>query len=172
MSAFSTISSFIFIKYSYRLPMIAGTLAVSLSMVLMGLGFHSVVIGNFALANVVTLGIFTGMAGMAMGTMMPPTANSAMDLAPEKVAAIAGLQGMFRTTGGVVGSAVIILIVSHFQNEGAALGGVFIGMGVVFLVTIPVMFMIPDSARMRRIKGKAPPTAVANTTPQPAAGAE
>jgi cyanate permease len=73
-----------------------------------------------------------------------------LDLIPEKIAAVAGLRGMFRVTGGVMGTAVVVLLLSHYQDKGVGFQQISLLFGFILLLIIPVVFLIPDSADNRR----------------------
>ena len=107
---------------------------------ILGLGFH----------NLVLLALLVMFGGVGMGIANPAANNAALDLIPEKVAAVAGLRGMFRSVGGVVGTAGLVLAMSHFPDKALGLQQIFFYLALLLLLLIPVVFMIPDMARERR----------------------
>ncbi len=84
-----------------------------------------------------------------MGTANPASNNAILDLMPEKVAAVIGLRGTFRVTGGVLGAASVVLILSHFPDKGAGFQYICLGFAIFLLLIIPIVFLIPDSAHDR-----------------------
>ena len=93
------------------------------------------------LATLVMLG------GIGMGIANPAANNAALDLLPDKIAAVAGLRGMFRSVGGVLGTAALALALSRASDKAQGLETIFIVLGVLLLLLIPVVFLIPDKTR-------------------------
>ncbi|HXG36784.1 MAG TPA: MFS transporter, partial [Dehalococcoidia bacterium] len=147
----STLSSFFLIRFGYRTPMILGVLLVSLSLFLLSRGYHDVEVLGFHLPNLMLLALLLMIGGVGMGISGPASNNAALDLMPEKVAAVAGLRGMFRSTGGVLGTAALILALSHFSNKAQGLQQIFLFLACLLLLLIPLVFLIPDTARQRRL---------------------
>ena len=150
MIAVSTISSFMLIRFGYRLPMIIGIILVSISLFLTSQGWHGVTLFGHGVSNVVLLSSLIMISGFGVGLGGPAANNAAIELMPDGVARITGLRGMFRTTGGVLGTATIVLILAHDKNQGVGLEHVFFGLSILVLLAIPPIFLIPDNARMRR----------------------
>ncbi len=150
MAVFSTMSSFFVIRSGYRAPMIVGALCVSISLFLLSRGIHSFALFGLATPAIVLLALQVMIAGMGMGISGPASQNAALDLIPEKVAAVAGIRGMFRSTGGVLGTAGITLAVSQFHDKAVGMQDIFLVLSLFILLTIPVVFFIPDMARQRR----------------------
>jgi Na+/melibiose symporter-like transporter len=80
----------------------------------------------------------------------PASNNAALDIMPGKVAAVTGIRGMFRQTGGTLGTATVVFVTSLFADEGRGLQVVFFSLSLFILLIIPVVFFIPDTARQRR----------------------
>ena len=87
-----------------------------------------------------------------MGVANPASSNAALDLIPEKVAAVAGTRGMFRFVGGVLGTAVVTLILSYTPDKVAGMQKIYLGYVFVLLALIPLVFLIPDTARQKSIR--------------------
>ncbi|MCX6022009.1 MAG: DHA2 family efflux MFS transporter permease subunit [Chloroflexi bacterium] len=155
MAVMSTISSFFLIRFGYRLPMIVGTLFVALSLFMLGQGFHDVALFGVLIPNMALLAAQVLIAGFGMGVSGPASNNAALDLIPEKVAAVAGLRGMFRSTGGVLGTSGLILALSHFPDKAHGLQQIFLFLSGLIVLTIPLVFLIPDAARQRHLDRKA-----------------
>lgn len=154
MVATSTIASFYLIKFGYRAPMIAGVCLVSLSLLLTGLGPTNITILGISIPNFVYLASVIAILGLGFGLSAPASNNAALDIIPGKVAAVTGIRGMFRQTGGTLGTATTVVIASMFANEAEGLQFVFMLMAGVMLLIIPVVLLIPDSARDRRRQAK------------------
>jgi EmrB/QacA subfamily drug resistance transporter len=150
MIAMSAITSIFIIRFRYRLPMIVGILIISAGFFLLSRGFHDANILGLSLHNLVLLAFLVSLGGAGMGIANPPANNSVLDLMPEKAAAITGLRGMFRSVGGVFGTAAVVLMLSHYQDKATGMQQIFSYLGFLLLLIIPVVFMIPDFARQRR----------------------
>ncbi len=146
----SAVSSLFLIKFGYRLPMIGGLLLVGTSLLLLSQGFHNLSLFGFAVPNLVLLSLMMLVSGLGIGVSGPAAQNAALDLIPEKLSVIAGLRGMFRSTGGVLGTASVTLALSQFSNKAQGLQYIFLALAVTMLFIMPVVFMIPDTARQRR----------------------
>ena len=150
MIALSILSSFLLIRLGYRLPMILGILLISLGLFLIGQGWHTPVVLGHSISNLAMLAVLVAVTGLGVGIGGPAANNAAIELMPEAVARITGLRGMFRNTGGVLGTAVIVLILAHERDQALGLQHVFRGLGILILLIIPPIFLIPDTARARR----------------------
>jgi EmrB/QacA subfamily drug resistance transporter len=146
----STVASFYIFRLGYRLPMILGVCFVACSLLLTSLGEENVTILGVTLSNFVYLAAVIGILGFGFGLSGPASNNAALDIIPGKVAALTGIRGMFRQTGGTLGTAMTVFVASLFADEAQGLQTVFFGLAFVMLAVIPVVFFIPDSARDRR----------------------
>jgi EmrB/QacA subfamily drug resistance transporter len=144
MASMSTVSSFLLFRAGYRKPMILGVLVVAASLVLMSRGFHDVVLFGWHMPNLLMLALIVTLSGLGVGIGGPASNNASLDLVPEKVAAVAGLRGMFRSTGGTLGTAAITLYLSHQPDPGIALQHIFLALAVVLCGVIPFVFLIPE----------------------------
>ncbi|HEU5422357.1 MAG TPA: DHA2 family efflux MFS transporter permease subunit [Nitrolancea sp.] len=150
MISLSAISSFLLIRFGYRLPMIIGVIFVSASLFLVSQGWHNPVIFGHQLSNLGLLSILIAIGGLGVGIGGPAANNAAIELMPEAVARITGLRGMFRNTGGVLGTASIVLYMAHQQNQALGMEKLFLILSVMVLLVIPPVFLIPDGAASRR----------------------
>jgi EmrB/QacA subfamily drug resistance transporter len=145
----TVLASLYIIRLGYRLPMISGALLISLSLALMGQGWMSVQVGPLALSGFWLLAMIIMISGIGVGLGGPAANNASLDLAPRELAALTGLRGMFRQTGGAVGTAAVVLALSFFTDKAYGLGVIFVTLAGVLLLTVPLAFMIPDMARER-----------------------
>jgi MFS family permease len=149
MVVMAALTSFLLIKLNYRRPMILGTVLASASLVLLSRGFHDVVILGSGVDNLVILMVIIAIGGIGMGIANPAANNAILDMVPEKVATVTGMRGMFRISGGIFGTAGVVLTLSFYQDKGLGLQHVALFFAVLLLCLIPVIFMIPDSVRTR-----------------------
>ena len=117
MIVVSAITSLFIIRFRYRLPMIISLIIISLSLFLLSRGYHNAAILGLGLDNLVLLALLVMLAGIGMGIANPAANNAALDLIPEKVAAVAGMRGMFRAIGGVLGSPSLNAILRLIGTE-------------------------------------------------------
>ncbi len=150
MALCSTLSSFFLIRLGYRLPMIAGVLLVSASLFLTAQGWHQVSVLGYPVSDAVLLAVLVAISGVGTGVSAPASNNAALELMPEAVARIVGMRGMFRSTGGVVGTALVVLLLAYFRRPGEGLAVIFQVSSLLLLLMIPLVFLIPDTARLRR----------------------
>src|SRR5262249_33295880 len=137
------------IRHGYRRPMVIGLLIISAGLFLLSRGWHDVRIGGVAIPNVVTLAALVGIGGLGMGIQGPATQHAALDLMPDQPSAVAGLRRMFNSTGGVLGTASITLVINQFADKGQGLQDVFLALSLLLLLALPIVFFIPDLARDR-----------------------
>src|SRR5258708_16910723 len=108
------------------------------------------------LGGVVTIGTFTlvaaevALGGIGMGLAAPSSNNALLDLLPEGAAVVTGIRGVFRSTGGVIGTAFIVLALELSPDKAAGMRTIYAVLAVLLLTTVPLTFMIPDTARARR----------------------
>jgi EmrB/QacA subfamily drug resistance transporter len=150
MIAVSAVTSIFIIRFRYRLPMILGAVIMALGFFLLSRGFHDVSFLGLGPPNLVLLALIVMLGGIGMGLANPASNNALLDLAPEKVAAVMGMRGMFRMTGGIFGTAVMVLALSHFDDKAVGLQQIVLFFAVILVLLIPVIFLIPDTARERR----------------------
>ncbi|MEW5897667.1 MAG: MFS transporter [Bacillota bacterium] len=131
-------------RTGYRLPMAAGFLVLAASTLRLGLASHSPVIGGWACADYWWLAALVFVSGVGVGLASPSSNNAASELMPEKIAAISGLRGMFRQTGGVLGTSLILLILSFDQDKSEGFRVIFAGMTVLLLAATPFIKKVPD----------------------------
>lgn len=148
----ATVFSLFLIRLGYRIPMIAGMLFISLSLILISFGWGTMSLGPLELDGFWVLFALVGLAGIGTGMSSPAANNASMDLAPNKAAAITGLRGMFRGMGAVMGVSSIVLVLSFFDDQAAGIQVLYVAIAIMFMATIPLVMMIPDSARERRLK--------------------
>jgi MFS family permease len=149
MIVVSTVTSFQLARIGYRLPMLGGLVCVTAALLLLGLGIGGFRLGPFQVEPLIPLLCIMALSGLGMGLLIPASNNAGLDLLPRRAAVIAGLRGLFNSTGGVVGTAIIVLWLSLSPDKAAGLRTVFSVLGLLLLVTIPLVFLIPDRARER-----------------------
>jgi EmrB/QacA subfamily drug resistance transporter len=151
MIVVSTTTSFMLSRLGYRLPMLLGMGCVTVALLLLGQDLSGLRLGTFAIHPLLPLLSIMALSGLGMGMLIPASNNAALDLMPRRAAVIAGLRGLFNSTGGVVGTAIIVLWLAFSPDKAAGLQAVFSVLGLIMLVSIPLVLLIPDRARERRL---------------------
>ncbi len=136
--------------------MIAGIALVSASLFLTAESWHQVSVVGHPVSDELLLAALVAISGIGVGISAPASSNAALELMPEAVARIVGMRGMFRSTGGVLGTALIVLLLTRFSNPGEGLAVIFRASALLILLMIPLVFLIPDTARLRRQARKHP----------------
>ena len=77
--------------------------------------------------------------------------DATLDLLPQRAAVISGIRGLFRSTGGVVGTAIIVLWLELSPDKAAGMRTIFTVLGLLMLATTSLVLLIPDAARERRL---------------------
>jgi EmrB/QacA subfamily drug resistance transporter len=174
MVVVSIIASVYVIKFGYRIPMIAKCLLQAATLALLSLGLTVVHIGPLVLGEVAWLSLLMVMTGTGLGIGQPASNNAALDILPGKIASAAGVRNMFRLTGGLIGTSMVSVTLALYgrAHEVAGLEAVFNMLAVFNLICIPIVFFIPDSARIRRRRSQeiAATPALADEMPQAAGG--
>ncbi len=148
--AVAAVSSLFILRFGYRLPMIGGALLIGAGFAGLGSGWDHMYLGPVYLDSFWLMALEVAITGMGMGLAAPASNNASIDLLPSRAAAISGLRGMFRMTGGIMGVSVFVLVLSFFPDNAAGMRTIFLGAGLFLQLTIPLSLMIPDSAKERR----------------------
>jgi EmrB/QacA subfamily drug resistance transporter len=170
MSGTAMIASMWIIKTGYRKPMVIGVLAISAMLFLLGMGWTEATIGSFQIDGFWLLASALVLGGIGMGISNPASNNATLDLAPERAAAMTGVRGMFRLTGGVLSVATIVLTLTFFPDRGQGLQMIFLVLSVAVLLAVPLAMMVPDTAGERFRRAHRPEGAAATATAPAATG--
>lgn len=151
MIAISTVTSFLLGRLGYRLPMLAGTACVAGALLLLGQGINGLALGPIQTGPLVPLLFMMALSGLGMGMLIPASNNAGLDLLPGRAAVISGIRGLFSSTGGVIGTAIIVLWLELSPDKAAGMRTIFTVLGLVMVLTAPLVLLIPDAARERRL---------------------
>jgi EmrB/QacA subfamily drug resistance transporter len=149
-----TVTSFLLVRLGYRLPIVAGLAIIALSNVVLGQGWAGFDLGPISVAPFFLLAVVVGVCGVGTGLVMPASNNAILDLMPERAGVISAMRGMCRSTGGIIGTAVIVVMLELSQDKAAGLRTMFTAYGLLLLLAIPLTFLIPDLPRTSRRGGK------------------
>jgi EmrB/QacA subfamily drug resistance transporter len=156
-----TITSFLLLRIGYRIPIMIGLGIIAISNVILGQGWVGAEIGAVVIPSFALMALVVGMAGVGTGFVMPASNNAILDLVPDRAGVISGMRGMFRATGGIIGTAVIVVMLELSDDKAAALRMMFATYGLLLLAAIPMTLLIPDiPPEVRRRKTEQPTAAV------------
>lgn len=85
-----------------------------------------------------------GITGIGMGVAVPASNNAGLQLAPDQIASIAGLRGMFRQSGSIISVSVMTAAAANSGNPAMAQAHGFVVLSVLLLAAIPLIYTIPD----------------------------
>jgi EmrB/QacA subfamily drug resistance transporter len=116
------------------------------------IGYVVVIVGMLALASgpvggvspYLWLAAAAAVTGVGMGTCTPAANNATMSLAPDQAAAVAGLRGMFRQTGGITAISVTSAFLARAADPGLAQAWVFVAFAVILAGALPLIRRVPD----------------------------
>jgi EmrB/QacA subfamily drug resistance transporter len=137
MIAVAGIASMALRRTGSRRPMIIGFSLIALGLVLLWLPPH--VVGPYG-----WLAVAAGLTGLGMGMAVPATNNATLQLAPDQVAAIAGLRGMFRQSGSILTISATTALLATAHDPAIAQSRVFLVFAVLMVALIPLILMVPD----------------------------
>jgi EmrB/QacA subfamily drug resistance transporter len=143
----STVTSFSLLKWGYRRPLLFSTAGVGVSLILLGLEPANTVILGIHLSGAVLLLIIMGLSGLAMGPGGPAANNACIELMPERVSTIIGIRNMFQTAGCALGTVVATLVLHNSGDVASGFHNLYFGLSIVMFLTIPLIFIMPSSAR-------------------------
>jgi EmrB/QacA subfamily drug resistance transporter len=120
-----------------RIPMTVGFVLIMIGFTLMA----------FPPANAngyLWLMVAGGITGVGMGVAVPASNNAGLQLAPDQIASIAGLRGMFRQSGSIIAVSVMTAAAANSTNPGITQAHGFVVLSVLLLLAIPLIYTIPD----------------------------
>ncbi len=141
----SALAAWLLVRTGYRKPLFFGLLLMSATLFVMSLGLDEPDIGPIHFSNFAYLTAIVSITGFAFGAAGPASNNAAIELAPDRLAAITGLRGMFRSLGGAIGTSVIVLVTSRASSTAEGLELSFLGLAVLTALTTVFVFGIPDT---------------------------
>jgi EmrB/QacA subfamily drug resistance transporter len=128
-------------RTGYRLPMVAGFLILVAGLIVMAVPpWFSMA----ALPVQAWLAIGAAVTGLGMGLSVPSANNASLQLAPDQVAAIAGLRGMFRQAGSITAVSVTTAVIARSANPGMEQAHVFLVFAALLLLTLPLVRLVPE----------------------------
>jgi EmrB/QacA subfamily drug resistance transporter len=90
------------------------------------------------------LAVTTALTGVGFGLVTPAANNATMQLAPDHVASIAGIRGMFRQTGSIAAVSVTATAVAMSSHPATTHAATFAGFAVLMVLALPAIARVPD----------------------------
>ena len=137
MIAVAGIASMALRRTGSRRPMILGFSLIAVGLTLLWLPPH--LVGPYA-----WLAAAAGLTGLGMGMAVPATNNATLQLAPDQVAAITGLRGMFRQSGSILTISATTALLATAHDPAIAQSRVFLVFAVLMVALIPLILVVPD----------------------------
>lgn len=144
MMASSTLFATLLMRTGYRRPLAVGFLAVAALIFLMAQGFEGpnvlgLQLNNFWYVMAIVLGL-----GLVFGVSNPSMNNAGFDIAPDRIAAIAGLRMMAQQLGSLIGIAVAVLIASRAATVSGGLTIAFSIFSVLLACSTVMVLRVPE----------------------------
>jgi EmrB/QacA subfamily drug resistance transporter len=123
-------------RTGYRLPMVLGFAVLAGGLLMMSL--------SPGISPYAWLAIAAAITGFGMGLSVPASNNASLQLAPDQVAAIAGLRGMFRQSGSIIAVSVTTAIIARSSHPGLVQAHVFVVFAILLIALLPLIRLVPD----------------------------
>jgi EmrB/QacA subfamily drug resistance transporter len=136
MIAVAGVASMALRRTGYRLPMVIGFAVLAGGLLMMSLSPDISAYAWLAIAAAIT--------GFGMGLSVPASNNASLQLAPDQVAAIAGLRGMFRQAGAIIAVSVTTAIIARSSQPGLVQAHVFVVFAILLVILLPLIKLVPD----------------------------
>src|SRR5581483_5593956 len=126
MVATTVVASMSLRRIGYRLPMMLGNLLTAATLLLLAFSGDRLDLGGIHLGPFWLMSGALVLSGFGIGFFTPASNNVALALLPGRAATLSGLRGMFRATGGTMGTALIVLGLELSADKAAGLRLIFI----------------------------------------------
>jgi EmrB/QacA subfamily drug resistance transporter len=137
MIAVAGLAVFALRRTGYRLPMIVGFAIIAGGLVAMALTPASV-------SPYLWLSLAGAATGIGMGLSVPASNNATMQLAPQQLAGIAGLRGMFRQSGAIMAVSITTALLARSQDQSETLAVSFIVFAAILVCVLPLIRLVPE----------------------------
>lgn len=124
-------------RAGHRIPMVAGFVLMVVGLVVMALPPPGI-------SGYAWLAFAAALTGLGMGMSVPASNNAGLSLAPDQLASIAGLRGMFRQSGAIIAVSITTAILTTSTNPAMTQAHAFVVLAALLLAAVPLIFTIPD----------------------------
>ena len=125
-------------RIGYRLPMVVGFSAVAVGLVMLAIRAPN------GFSPYVWLAGWSLLTGLGIGVATPASNNATLQLAPDLVAQIAGLRGMFRQSGGILCVSITTALLARSTDPGITQAYALVFEALIMLVAVGLAFLVPD----------------------------
>ncbi len=123
-------------RTGHRMPMIAGFAILAGGLLMLATAAP--------LPPQAWLAIGAAATGFGMGLSVPASNNAGLQLAPDQVAAIAGLRGMFRQSGAITAISVTTAVIARSADPGLVQAHVFVLFAGLLVLLLPLVRLVPE----------------------------
>lgn len=141
----SVFSSILLVRWGYRRPMIAGTIAISAALLLLGLVANTGYASGAVFGGIGLLVIGVSLSGIGHGFLSPAANNACIELMPDRVSTITGVRNAGRNLGVALGITITSVALDSLGSLNRGFEFVFIGGAVMSLLSIPCILAMPRS---------------------------
>jgi EmrB/QacA subfamily drug resistance transporter len=134
----AALSAMMIRRTGYRLPMLVGFTEVGIGLVMLAVHPPAGVSPYLWLAG------WSLLTGLGMGTSAPAANNASLQMAPDQVAQISGLRGMFRQSGGIFSISVTTALIARSSDPGMTQAYTLLAEAAVVVVLMGLVFLVPD----------------------------
>jgi EmrB/QacA subfamily drug resistance transporter len=125
-------------RTGHKVPMIAGFSAIAVGLVMLAIHSPGGVPPYLWLAG------WSLLTGLGMGVALPATNNATLQLAPDMVAQIAGLRGMFRQSGGILCVSITTALLARSSNPGITQADTLLVEAGIMLLMVGLVHFVPE----------------------------
>jgi EmrB/QacA subfamily drug resistance transporter len=124
-------------RLGHRIPMVVGFATLAGGLVLMALPPPG-------MSGYLWLSITAAVTGIGMGMAVPAANNAGLQLAPDRIASIAGLRGMFRQSGSIIAVSITTAVLANSAHPAVAQAHALVVLAVLLVAVVPLIFTIPE----------------------------
>lgn len=146
----SSVAAYFLPRTGFRKPMAVGIVGLVLSLLVLGQGIHEPTVAGWTVPNFTWLLVVIGSGGLFFGIANPSMNNAGIELAPDRIASVAGLRGMFMNLGGTLGISFVILIASRADNLGDGLNLAYTILAALLSLSLLALRFVPEMSRGHR----------------------
>ncbi len=146
----AALSAMLLQRTGFRKPILLGVLGLGAVMWIISLGIANPTIAGVTLSNFWWLLLIVSSAGIFYGLATPSLQNAGLELAPTRIATLAGLRGMFNSLGGTIGIAVAVMITSRSSDTVVGLQHAFAAIGALVALSAICVPWIPELGIAKR----------------------
>lgn len=167
----SSSASFLLARTGFRPPLVLGLVGMGAMLFLLSLGLENPSLLGIGFSSFWWLMLVITTAGFFFGFSNPALNTAGVDLAPHKIATIAGTRGMFMMLGGTIGISLVVMSGSRAAEVSVGMERMFLGLSIVLVLATLLARWAPTHPGPGKPRGeKEPEGARAPSAPAVASG--